>query len=47
MKNKNQIPTPQDDVEELKWFTKSEIPKNLAFRNVEIILQKVQKYLKK
>ena len=47
MKNKNQIPTPQDDVEELKWFTKSEIPKNLAFRNVEIILQKEQKYLKK
>lgn len=45
MKNKNQVPIPQDDVEDLKWFSLNEIPSNLAFKNVKVIIEKVKKYL--
>jgi ADP-ribose pyrophosphatase YjhB (NUDIX family) len=38
-------PIAQDDVEELRWFSLNEIPKNIAFENVKIIISKVKKYL--
>jgi NADH pyrophosphatase NudC (nudix superfamily) len=45
MADENQTPNPQDDVEELAWFSTSEIPKNPAFKNVEVIIEKIKKDL--
>ncbi|NCN45013.1 MAG: hypothetical protein COU63_00345 [Candidatus Pacebacteria bacterium CG10_big_fil_rev_8_21_14_0_10_36_11] len=45
-KDPEQKPIAQDDVADLQWFSLKEIPQKLAFRNVEIIIEKVKKYLK-
>lgn len=44
--NPDQKPIPQDDVEELAWFSLKEIPSNLAFKNTKITIEKLEKYLK-
>lgn len=42
----DQEPIPQDDVEELAWFSLEEIPNNLAFKNTKITIEKLKEYLK-
>lgn len=43
--NQKAEPMAQDDVAELRWFGIDELPSELAFKNVDVIIEKIKKYL--